>query len=149
MAANPNLTLSGPDLAALLDRVADFVFAEGRTSRGLIGVIQELTGLAVHEPRLHEIKSRHSAQWREYLERVFARADLPGGPRDAAFEAHALMVGLNTNTFFDDGLERSKALALFRRTLRSLAGLDATPPPHPRRVPGRPRPRAPHRKDRR
>ena len=134
---------SEPDLGALLDRIADFCFAEGQTSHGLLGMIQELGGLAVHEPRLHEIKSRHSTQWREYLERVFQRADTQGSPRDAAFEAHALMVGLSTNTFFDEGLDRASALALFRQGLRSIARLDEASPRTARRAPGRPRARRP------
>jgi hypothetical protein len=136
--------LGEPDLGRLVDAIATFCLGEGQTSAGMLGVIQELTGLAVHDPRLHEIKAKHTTAWRAYLERVFERAPLTQGitPREAAWLAHAMLVGLNTNALFDRGLDRAVAHALFRRALRALAGLDASPaeratrrlqPPHRKR----------------
>ena len=121
--------LREPDLGRLIDSIANFCLGEGQMSTGLLGVIQELTGLAVHDARLHEIKSKHSMAWREYLEAVFERAPRTNGAtaREAAWLAHAMLVGLNTNTLFDRGLDRAAAHALFRRALRALAGLPEGP----------------------
>ena len=117
--------LEEEDVERLLDQIAAFCFEETRTSPGLLGVIQELTGLAVHDERLHEIKARHTRGWRSYLEAVFARACADRmSPREAALQAHALLVGLNTNAVFDDVLDRATAHSLFRCELRDLAGLE-------------------------
>ena len=127
LAALPDL--GEPDLGRLLDAIATFCLGEGQTSAGMLGVIQELTGLAVHDPRLHEIKAKHTTAWRAYLESVFERAPLTREltPREAAWLGHAMLVGLNTNALFDRGLDRAVAHGLFRSALRALAGLDAAP----------------------
>ncbi len=118
--------LEEPELQRLLDRIAEFCLGAGQMSAGLLGVIQELTGLAVHDPGLHKIKSRHTRAWREYLEALFCRARPANGlsPREAAFQIHAIVVGLNTNTLFDDRLGRQQAHRILRRALQDLA------PPH-------------------
>jgi AcrR family transcriptional regulator len=118
--------LGEPDLARLSDTIARFCFGDGQLNTEFLGVIEELTGLAVHDARLHEIKSQHARAWREYLEAFFGRlAPLPGlMPRDAARLAHALLVGLQTNMIFERALSREAAHGLFRRTLRALGGLD-------------------------
>lgn len=123
LAALPDL--GARDLDGLLDELADFCLGPGRTSTRLLGVNQELTGLAVHDPALHEIKARHTEAWRAYLERLFRRAPRAAGlsARDAAFLSHALLVGLNTNTLFDSELERGQAFDLLKRTLRQLTNL--------------------------
>lgn len=128
--------LGARDLDGLLDELADFCLGPGRTSTRLLGVNLELAGLAVHDPALHEIKARHTEVWRAYLERLFRRAPPAGdvSPREAAYLAHALLVGLHTNTLFDSELERGQALNLLRRTLRQLTGL---PLPHGTRAPRR------------
>ncbi|HEX2483980.1 MAG TPA: TetR/AcrR family transcriptional regulator [Myxococcota bacterium] len=130
-----------PELGKLIDRIADFCLGEGQMSGGLLKVIQELTGLAVHDERLHEIKAQHAEGWRRYLEGVFERAGpAPGlSAREAAWLAHAMIVGLNTNALFDGELRREDAHRILRLALRSLAGLEPSAPPARRRPPG-PRP---------
>ncbi len=115
-----------PELGRLIDRIADFCLGEGQMSGGLLKVIQELTGLAVHDERLHEIKAAHTESWRRYLEAVFGRAGLAAGvsAREAAWLAHAMVVGLNTNALFDAELRRKDAHRILRLALRSLAGLE-------------------------
>jgi hypothetical protein len=95
-------------------------------STRFLGVIQEFSGLAVHDERFHEIKSAHVADWQKYFERLFEHIPPRAGlaPREAGALAHAVAVGLDTNTLFDPGLSREEARQLFRRTLRMLAGLD-------------------------
>jgi AcrR family transcriptional regulator len=121
--------LKEPDLDRLLDQIATFCMGEGQMSIGLLGVIQELTGLAVHDPNLHSIKAEHTIVWREYLEAFFERANpIPGlSSRDAAHLAHAMLIGLNTNTLFDRDLDRETARQLFRRTLQALTVGSDTP----------------------
>jgi hypothetical protein len=70
------------------------------------------------------------------FERIGTRALTP---RAAASIAHALVVGLDTNTLFDRALTRETARALFRAALRELAGLADAPSrtarmPAPRRT---------------
>jgi AcrR family transcriptional regulator len=114
--------LQEPDLDRLLDQVATFCMGEGQTSIGLLGVIQELTGLAVHDPNLHSIKPEHTVVWREYLEAFFDRARpiLGLSSHNAAHLAHAMLIGLNTNALFGGDLDPETARQLFRNTLQAL-----------------------------
>lgn len=125
LAALPDL--AEPDLERLIDQVADFCLGKGQTSAGLLGVIQELTGLAVHDSRLHEIKAEHTRAWREYLGALFERGNGSDGlsAREAAWLGHAILVGLNTNTLFDPDLGRDDAHGILRTTLRRLSGMGA------------------------
>jgi len=120
----PGLRESDPE--ALIDRIASFRFGEGQMSTQFLGVIQEFSGLAVHDARFHDIKSEHVADWQKYFERLFERIPLGDGltPREAGSLAHALAVGLDTNTLFDPELSREEARYLFQRALRMLAGLE-------------------------
>jgi AcrR family transcriptional regulator len=117
--------LDEPDPARLTDTIAAFCFGEGQLNTAFLGVIQELSGLAVHDARLHQIKREHAAAWRTYLGAFFARVKPRDGltPREAAWLAHAMLVGFDTNTLFDRGLSRETAHQLFRRELRALAGV--------------------------
>lgn len=125
--------LDDADPARLADRIAAFCFGESQLNTAFLGVIQELSGLAVHDARLHQIKREHATAWRAYLEEFFERVRPRDGlsPREAAWLAHAMLVGLDTNTLFDRGLSRETAHELFRRELRTLAGV-----PDPRRRKG-------------
>jgi AcrR family transcriptional regulator len=115
-------SLDEPDPDRLIDQISTFCMGEGQMSAGLLGVIQELTGLAVHDPNLHTIKAEHAVVWREYLEAFFERAKpIPGlSSREAAHLAHATLIGLNTNTLFDRELDRELARRLFRNALEAL-----------------------------
>ena len=117
--------LDGADPGQLADAIARFCFSEGQLNTAFLGVIQELSGLAVHDARLHQIKREHAAAWRTYLEKFFELARPRNGlsPREAAWLAHAMLVGFDTNTLFDRGLSRETAHELFRRELRALAGV--------------------------
>jgi hypothetical protein len=114
--------LGEPDLNRLLDQIATFCMGEGRMSIGLLGVIQELTGLAVHDPILHSIKAEHTVVWREYFKAFFDRVSpIPGlSSRNAAHLAHAMLIGLNTNALFGGDLDPETARQLFRNTLQAL-----------------------------
>ncbi len=116
--------LGEPDANRLVDSVVDFCFGDGQLNTAFLGVIQEISGLAVHDAELNEIKTEHATAWRRYLEALFQRlgTDLAQTPREAAWLAHALLVGLDTNTLFDRSLSRESARELFRGALRALAG---------------------------
>lgn len=118
--------LGEPDTSKLTDAIASFCFGEGQLNTAFLGVIQELSGLAVHDPRLREIKAEHATAWRKYLEAFFERAKPANGlaPRKAAWLVHAILVGFDTNTLFDRSLSREAAHELFRGTLRALVGLE-------------------------
>jgi AcrR family transcriptional regulator len=118
------------DVERLIDALADHCFGEGQMTAGLLGVIQEFSGLAVHDRRLNEIKAKETAAWRDYLERLFSRTKRAPGltARMAAWHAHAALSGLVTNALFDPELDRQTAHGILRRTLRILAGLDGGAP---------------------
>lgn len=113
----------------LIDDVVTFCFGEGQPNTEFLGVVQELSGLAVHDEALREIKSQHTQHWQYFLETLFDTITPVTGlsPRDASRVTHALLAGLDTNTVFDPTLTRATAQRLFRDTLRTLAGLDALP----------------------
>ena len=117
--------LSEPDPARLIESIATFCFGEGQLNSDFLGVVQEISGLAVHDRELHEIKARHAAAWCRYLESFFERVAPASGvsAREAAWLMHALLVGLDTNSLFDHSLSREAAHALFRGALRALAGV--------------------------
>jgi len=114
------------DLGRLLGAVANYFLGKGQVSTALLGVVQEISGLAVHDDRLKEVKTSHSTAIRRYFERVFGHpAARPGlSAREAAWRAHAMLVGLDSNTLFDRGLSRAKASEIFHETLCALAGLE-------------------------
>jgi len=114
---------------ALIDEVVAFCFEEGQPNTEFIGVVQELSGLAVHDEALREIKSQHTSHWQRFLQILFDTITPVDGldSRDAARITHALLAGLDTNTVFDPTLSRATAQQLFRDTVRTLAGLDALP----------------------
>lgn len=115
----------------LIDDVVAFCFGEGQPNTEFLGVVQELSGLAVHDEALREIKSQHTQQWQRFLRVLFETITPVAGvdPRDASRITHALLAGLDTNTVFDPTLTRATAQQLFRDTVRTLAGLDALPRP--------------------
>jgi len=65
--------LDEPDASKLADAIATYCFGDGQLNAAFLGVIQELSGLAVHDPRLREIKTEHATAWRKYLEAFFER----------------------------------------------------------------------------
>ena len=136
-----------PDLERRIDELADFCLGSGQINTALLGVIQELTGLAVHDAKLHEIKAQHARAWREHLESFFAGVALRPGlsANEAARLTHAILVGLNTNTLFDSGVSRKQAHELFRQAIRELACVQ----PARGREPGRRRRSLPSRSERR
>lgn len=114
---------------ALIDDVVAFCFGEGQPNTEFLGVVQELSGLAVHDEALREIKSQHTQSWQRFLQVLFDAVPPVTGvdSRGAARIAHALLAGLDTNSVFNPTLSRTTAQQLFRDTLRTLAGLDALP----------------------
>lgn len=113
----------------LIDEVVAFCFGAGQPNTEFLGVVQELSGLAVHDEALREIKSQHTQHWQRFLQTLFDTITPVAGldARDASRISHALLAGLDTNTVFDPTLTRATAQQLFRDTLRTLAGLDALP----------------------
>lgn len=115
----------------LIDDVVAFCFGEGQPNTDFLGVVQELSGLAVHDEALREIKSQHTQQWQRYLQTLFDTIEPVAGldARDASRITHAVLAGLDTNTVFDPTLDRTTARQLFEETVRTLVGLSALPRP--------------------
>ncbi|MEX0682088.1 MAG: TetR/AcrR family transcriptional regulator [Dehalococcoidia bacterium] len=112
-----------PDPDTLIESIANFRFGERQVSTRFLGVIQEFSGLAVHDDQFHAIKSQHVSAWQKYFEALFERLTPAAGltAREAGSLAHAVAAGLDTNTLFDPKLKRDEAGRLFALALRMLA----------------------------
>ncbi|MFK8024371.1 MAG: TetR/AcrR family transcriptional regulator [Ilumatobacter sp.] len=113
----------------LIDDVVAFCFGESLPNTEFLGVVQELSGLAVHDEALREIKSRHTQHWQRFLETLFDLITPVVGldSRNAARTTPALLAGLDPNSVVDPTPPRPSAQLLFRDTVRTLGGLDALP----------------------
>jgi AcrR family transcriptional regulator len=105
------------------------LFIRGALTRPELGIVLELVGLATHRPELRARLSAFSAKMTAYLEDLFAATPRHPGlsAKDAAAITGALWMGLQNNIQFEDSLNDSIARRLFRKTLLSLANLDASP----------------------
>ena len=117
--------LDSTDAHRLIETLAAFCLGPGQMSLELSGVIQEITGLAVHDTRLNKIKAQHSKDWHNYLTQFFMLVPPRKGlnTQAAAWQLHASIVGLNTNLLYDKGLNRAQALELLCSSMYFLTGL--------------------------
>jgi len=110
-----------------LDRFADLWFLEEMRSDNEIGTMLEFFGLAVHKKELHASKLAFDRELKAWLQRQLAEGprDLGDMARVSAAASHALLMGLLTASYFDPEFGFARAHALFRTSLRQIAGLDA------------------------
>ncbi|NIM69812.1 MAG: TetR family transcriptional regulator [Xanthomonadales bacterium] len=105
-----------------IDRLSELFFAGKGITRSEIGFMLECFGVAVHDDILHAEKRALDRFCKGFLEELFAQS--PCGREDAgdsAELAYAMLIGLRTAAFFDNRLELSQALRLFRSEMLSLA----------------------------
>ena len=109
----------------LITDLTNFCLGPGQMSIGLLGAIQEITGLAAHDKALFKIKSQHSNRWHEYLEQFFLKIKCRKGlsAKTAAWQLHATIIGLNTNLIFDKGLSRKQAYDLLNAQIHFLSAM--------------------------
>lgn len=109
--------------------LVDNLFIRRVLSRAELGIVLEIIGLATHRPDLKARLKAFDAEMVAYLEDLFATCPRHPGLSaiDAAEIAGALWMGLQNNIQFDDRLSDATARRLFRKTLLSLANLDASP----------------------
>jgi AcrR family transcriptional regulator len=110
-----------------LDRFADMWFLEEMRTTNELGTMLEFFGLAVHKKELHATKLAFDRQVKAWLRRTFAESPRPLGEltRASADASHALLMGLLTAAYFDPDFGYERAHALFRLSLRQIAGLEA------------------------
>ena len=116
--------LETADKTSLIANLTSFCLGPGQMSINLLGAIQEITGLAVHDKTLFKIKSQHAKHWHGYLEHFFKKINCRKGldPETAAWQLHASILGLNTNLVFDGSLKRAQAYDLLHAQILFLAG---------------------------
>jgi AcrR family transcriptional regulator len=111
-----------------LDRFADFWFLEELRTPHELGTMLEFFGLSVHKKELHEIKLAFDRELKDWIRKHL----LTDGPREHGDMArisseaiYALLMGLLTAAYFDPDFGYARAHALFRLSLRQIAGLEA------------------------
>ncbi len=116
---------------ARLHGLVSNLFIRGAVIRSELGIMREISSLALHRPQLRERLETYERRMHDYLEDLFSKTPRQQGlsAADAAELAGALWAGFFNNVEFDARLSDSKARRLFRRSLFSLAGLPV-PPAH-------------------
>jgi AcrR family transcriptional regulator len=103
------------------EALGDYFFGGRVMTRPEQAIMLQFFGLATHNPRLWQTKADFDRRLKERFTAIFAQA---GGrsrrARDAAEAASALLVGLFTSSYFDEGLELSTAHRLFREAFVEL-----------------------------
>ena len=105
--------------------LASYAFFEPILGPSERSIVLEMTGIAVHNPRLRTRHQQFVRQTMGYLTDLFAKTPRAFGlsAEDAAFLALSIWMGLITNSYFYDEFSQSRARALFRQQLLLLAGL--------------------------
>ena len=109
-----------------IQSLADFWFRGETSTKQEIGFMLECFGAAVHDDVLKVTKAQFDVRCKDYLGRIFdtAPAKVQGGRKDAAELAYAMMIGLRSAVYFDDGIGLDYAHRLFRQSMRSMCGYD-------------------------
>lgn len=108
-----------------LRKFSDYYIRNPRISAVGLGVMVEIFGVSVHQPRLREIKTAYDEQIRAVLTDFFERAgDSTSVPAPMAAEIiQALEAGLKYNAVFEARYDPSKATAAFLAAVESLLGV--------------------------
>ncbi len=112
---------------ARLDGWTDLWFIEELRSANELGTMLEFAGLAVHNRELHAIKAAFDGELKGWLARQLAESpNQSGAPTRAVAEASfALLNGLLVSAFFDASFGFARAHALYKASLRQIAGLES------------------------
>jgi AcrR family transcriptional regulator len=111
-----------------LDRFVDLWFLEELLTANELGTMLEFFGLAVHKKELHATKLAFDRELKAWIQRhLLSESPRPLGDmsRISADASHALLMGLLTAAYFDPDFGFERAQALFRLSLRQIAGLEA------------------------
>jgi AcrR family transcriptional regulator len=108
-----------------LKKFSDYYIRNPRISAVGLGVMVEIFGVSVHQPRLREIKTAYDEQIRGVLTRFFERAgDSTSVPAPMAAEIiQALEAGLKYNAVFETRYDADKAAAAFLAAVERLLGV--------------------------
>lgn len=110
-----------------LERFADMWFLEEMRTTVELGTMLEFFGLAVHKKELHATKLAFDRELKAWIQRQLSESprDLGEMARVSAEASYALLMGLLTAAYFDPDFGFERAHALFRHSLRQIAGLEA------------------------
>ncbi|HEY2481271.1 MAG TPA: TetR/AcrR family transcriptional regulator [Caulobacteraceae bacterium] len=108
-----------------LRRFVEYYIHNPRISAVGLGVMVEIFGLSVHQPRLREIKTAYDDEIRAVLTEFFQRAASPTSmaPAMAAEIVQALEAGLKYNAVFEKRYDPERATAAFLGAIQRLLGL--------------------------
>lgn len=110
-----------------IELLSELFFAGKGITRSEIGFMLECFGVAVHDTKLKSKKEKLDNYCKAYLKDLFAKSPC-GNERaaDSAEIAYAMLMGLRTATYFDQRLELSQTLHLFRNEMYNLAQLNGS-----------------------
>ena len=111
-----------------IDLLTELFFAGKGLTRSEIGFMLECFGVAVHDRKLRQMKTRLDRECKAYLTGLFESLSGESGPRveDAAELAYATLIGLRTAAYFDRKLELPQAGRLFHDSIIGLAQNEMT-----------------------
>lgn len=105
--------------------LADYAFLESALGTSVRSLAVEMTGIAVHNPRLRRRHEEYVRKTVRYFRDLFAKTPRAFGlsAEDAAFLAMSIWMGLLSSSYFHEGFDQARAQALLRQHLLRLAGL--------------------------
>jgi AcrR family transcriptional regulator len=108
-----------------INLLTELFFSGSGTAKSEIGFMLECFGVAVNKKSLHKEKAELDVQCKKYLTELFSNTQRPiiASAPDCAEVCYAMLIGLRSSVFFDDGVELKDARRLFNNSMSSMAGL--------------------------
>lgn len=103
--------------------LSELFFAGKGITRSEIGFMLECFGVAVHDRKIGQDKTKLDRFCKNYLKKLFEQS--PSGPSSASDYAeisYAMLIGLRTAAYFDRQLGLPRARTLFHDEMLNLAG---------------------------
>jgi AcrR family transcriptional regulator len=107
-----------------IDLIAELFFAGDAITKNEIGFMLECFGVAVNHTVLHLEKTEMDQRCKAHLTELFTNTPrgFVAGAKESAEVAYAMLIGLRTAVYFDEGLELTEAHRLFRTSMLNIAG---------------------------
>jgi len=107
--------------------LTDFFFADNVATHSEIGFMLECFGVAVNDEIMKGEKAALDVFCKTYLADMFkdTPCNFVAGAMASAEIAYAILIGLRTAVYFDDGVDLKEARTLYLDAMLKISGLDA------------------------
>ncbi|MEM1153389.1 MAG: TetR/AcrR family transcriptional regulator [Pseudomonadota bacterium] len=108
-----------------IQSLADFWFKGEASTRQEIGFMLECFGAAVNDKELQKTKAQFDIHCKQYLSDLVSHGPslALGSADDTAEVAYAVMIGLRSAVYFDEGVKLEDAHRLFINSIRAMCGM--------------------------